>query len=171
MAKTTRKNGRTATISKPRTTDARHAPQQQNGNGHLEVIAESTATQRLPVLKTYKIYIGGKFPCTESGRYYLLRDAKNQPIANICLCSRKDVRDAVVAARAAQSSWAGKSAYNRGQILYRIAEMLEGRAAQFIDELTQTGLATSVARTEVERSIDRVLYYAGWADKYQQVFS
>src|SRR4051794_29125285 len=107
MAKTPRKNGRTATITKPRTTDARRAPQQQNGNGHLEVIDESTATQRLPVLKTYKIYIGGKFPRTESGRYYLLKNAKSQPIANICLCSRKDFRDAVVAGRAAQSSWAG----------------------------------------------------------------
>src|SRR5207249_251570 len=106
-----------------------------------------------------------------SGRYYLLKNAKGQPIANMCLCSRKDFRDAVVAARAAQSSWAGKSAFNRGQILYRVAEMLEGRAAQFIEELAQSGLATSVARNEVERSIDRVLYYAGWSDKYQQIFS
>jgi acyl-CoA reductase-like NAD-dependent aldehyde dehydrogenase len=89
----------------------------------------------------------------------------------MCLCSRKDFRDAVVAARAAQSSWAGKSAYLRGQILYRIAEMLEGRAAQFVEELTTTGLTTSAARLEVEKSIDRVLYYAGWSDKYQQIFS
>jgi acyl-CoA reductase-like NAD-dependent aldehyde dehydrogenase len=140
-----------------------------SGNGHAEV--EVATSDRLPVLKTYKIYIGGKFPRTESGRYYLLRDTKHQPIANVCLCSRKDFRDAVVAARGAQSSWAGKSAYNRGQILYRIAEMLEGRAAQFVDELVTTGLATSVARTEVEKSIDRVLYYAGWSDKYQQIFS
>jgi len=168
MAKSTRKNGRaTQTASRPRVIESSRA---DNGNGHVKQIDQATSA-RLPVLKTYKIYIGGKFPRTESGRYYLLKDAKGKPLANICLCSRKDFRDAVVAARAAQSSWAGKSAYNRGQILYRIAEMLEGRAAQFVDELTQTGLATSVAKAEVERSIDRVLYYAGWADKYQQVFS
>src|SRR4051812_46856922 len=144
-------------------------PQASNGNGHARF--EETTADRLPVLKTYKIYIGGKFPRTESGRYYLLKNAKGKAVANVCLCTRKDFRDAVVAARAAQSSWAGKSAYNRGQILYRIAEMLEGRAAQFIDELTTSGLAASVARAEVEKSIDRVLYYAGWADKYQQIFS
>src|SRR2546423_8100423 len=122
------------------------------GNGHVQTLPRVSRIQddhgatRLPVLKTYKISIGGKFPRTESGRYYLLKNAQGQPIANMCLCSRKDFRDAVVAARAAQSSWAGKSAFNRGQILYRIAEMLEGRAAQFIDELAQSGLATSVAR-------------------------
>jgi acyl-CoA reductase-like NAD-dependent aldehyde dehydrogenase len=143
------------------------APRNTGGNGAVEIVP----SDRLPVLKTYKIYVGGKFPRTESGRYYLLKDAKHQPHANICLCSRKDFRDAVVAARGAQSSWAGKSAYNRGQILYRIAEMLEGRAAQFVDELTTSGLAASAARLEVEKSIDRVLYYAGWADKYQQIFS
>jgi hypothetical protein len=104
-----------------------------------------TADSRLPVLKTYKIYIGGKFPRTESGRYYILKSADGQSIANICDCTRKDFRDSVVAARAAQSSWAKRSAYNRGQILYRIAEMLEGRAAQFVDELQQqTGVTTSV---------------------------
>src|SRR3954468_2048893 len=158
MAKTTQKR-------KPRMS----TPQPSNGNGRAHF--EERTSDRLPVLKTYKIYIGGKFPRSESGRYYLLKDAKGAAIANICLCSRKDFRESVVAARAAQSSWAGKSAYNRGQILYRIAEMLEGRAAQFIDELTTSGLATSVARVEVEKSIDRVLYYAGWADKYEQIFS
>src|SRR5205823_11522590 len=120
---------------------------------------------RLPVLKTYKIYIGGKFPRTESGRYYLLKSSDGQPIANMCLCSRKDFRDAVVAARAAQSSWAARSAYNRGQILYRIAEMLEGRADQFVSELVQVGVPASAGMREVQTSIDRVLYYAGWADK------
>ena len=169
MAKQSRKNGRSNGASevarKPRVTESPDS----NGNGHAAPSNASSA--RLPVLKTYKIYIGGKFPRTESGRYYLLKNPQGQPLANMCLCTRKDFRDAVVAARAAQSSWASKSAYNRSQILYRIAEMLEGRTAQFIDELTQSGLATSVARTEVERSIDRVLYYAGWADKYQQVFS
>jgi acyl-CoA reductase-like NAD-dependent aldehyde dehydrogenase len=165
MAKQTRKNSQHA--RNPRLT---RAARPDNGNGHLPVEPPAT-TARLPVLKTYKIYVGGKFPRTESGRYYLLKNPKGEPLANICLCSRKDVRDAVVAARAAQTSWAVRSAYNRAQILYRIAEMLEGRAAQFVDELTSTGLATSSARLEVEKSIDRFLYYAGWADKYQQVFS
>jgi acyl-CoA reductase-like NAD-dependent aldehyde dehydrogenase len=161
MSKTTQKKAaRVARIAKP---------QAANGNGRAHF--EETTVDRLPVLKTYKIYIGGKFPRTESGRYYLLKDAKGKAVANVCLCTRKDFRESVVAARNAQSSWAGKSAYNRGQILYRIAEMLEGRAAQFVEELVTTGLATAVARLEVERSIDRVLYYAGWADKYQQIFS
>src|SRR5215217_973623 len=166
MAKTTKRDGRNgATATKPRIT----SDVTENGNGHAPGATEEST--RLPILKTYKVYIGGKFPRTESGRYYLLKDAKGDAIANMCLCSRKDFRESVVAARNAQSSWASKSAYNRGQILYRIAEMLEGRTAQFIEELTQTGLAASAARIEVERSIDRVLYYAGWADKYQQIFS
>jgi acyl-CoA reductase-like NAD-dependent aldehyde dehydrogenase len=170
MAKTTKKNGRNgATQTAPR------KPRVSNhvttdGNGHAPAQDQHDST-RLPVLKTYKIYINGKFPRTESGRYYLLKNSKGDAIANMCLCSRKDFRESVVAARAAQPSWAGKSAYNRGQILYRIAEMLEGRAAQFIDELLLSGLAASAARLEVEKSIDRTLYYAGWADKYQQIFS
>lgn len=135
------------------------------------VEVESSDESRLPILKTYKIYIGGKFPRTESGRYYLIRDAKGEPLANVCRCSRKDVRDAVVAARAAQGSWSSRSAYNRSQILYRIAEMLEGRKAQFIDELQQQGISTAAAVSEVATSVDRLVYYAGWADKYQQVFS
>jgi acyl-CoA reductase-like NAD-dependent aldehyde dehydrogenase len=133
--------------------------------------AEKSDASRLAVLKTYKIYVGGKFPRSESGRYYLLKDTAGRAIANICDCSRKDFRDAVVVARAAQSSWASRSAYNRGQILYRIAEMLEGRAAQFVDELQQSGLAASAARKEVQQTIDRWVHYAGWADKYQQIFS
>lgn len=146
-------------------------------NGHVAVqrraprVQDDHGSSRLPVLKTYKIFIGGKFPRTESGRYYALRNRAGEPIANICLCSRKDFRDAVVAARAAQASWAARSAYNRSQILYRIAEMLEGRAAQFVDELAQLGVPASAAAREVQSSIDRALYYAGWADKYQQVFS
>src|SRR5437667_9483250 len=119
-----RKNGRTATAS--RLKDERAS----NGNGAAEHVEPQA--ERLPVLKTYKIYIGGKFPRTESGRYYLLKNAKGKAVANVCLCTRKDFREAVVAARSAQSSWASKSAYNRGQILYRVAEMLEGRAGQFI---------------------------------------
>ena len=129
------------------------------------------SADRLAVLKTYKIYIGGKFPRTESGRYYRLRNREGKPLANICDCSRKDFRDAVVAARNAQSSWASRAAYNRGQILYRIAEMLEGRSPQFVEELISQGESAPAARSEVAASIDRWVYYAGWADKYQQIFS
>ena len=127
-------------------------------------------TDRINVLKTYKTYIGGSFPRTESGRYYKVFDKNDNVLANACQCSRKDVRDAVVAAREAQPGWAGRSAYNRGQILYRIAEMLEGRKAQFVDELKTMGIHHQTAQKEVEMSIDRLIYYAGWTDKYQQVF-
>ena len=126
---------------------------------------------RVPVTKTYKIYIGGKFPRTESGRYFPLEDKKGNIIANVCRGSRKDFRNAVVAARKAQANWAKASAYLRGQILYRIAEMLEGRRDQFIAELVLQGGTQRAARKEVDQSIDRLIYYAGWADKYQQVFS
>lgn len=125
---------------------------------------------RINVLKTYKTYIDGKFPRTESGRYYKIYDRDDKVLANACQCSRKDVRDAVVSARNAQSGWAERSAYNRGQILYRIAEMLEGRQAQFIDELKTMGIHHQTAQKEVETAIDTLIYYAGWSDKYQQVF-
>lgn len=131
---------------------------------------EATAP-RVPVAKTYKLYIGGKFPRSESGRYYTLEHKDGRVIANVCRASRKDFRDAVVAARSAFDGWSGASAYLRGQILYRIAEMLEGRADQFTAELVLQGLSKPQARTEVTASIDRLVYYAGWADKYQQVFS
>jgi acyl-CoA reductase-like NAD-dependent aldehyde dehydrogenase len=127
--------------------------------------------KRLDVLKTYKLYINGKFPRTESGRYYLLKDEAGNSLANICRASRKDFREAVVAARKAQNDWAAKTAYNKGQILYRIAEMLEGRKAQFISELMQMGSTQTEAEAEVNLSIDRLVYYAGWSDKYIQVFS
>ncbi len=126
---------------------------------------------RLEILKTYKIYIGGQFPRTESGRYYTPKDKKGNPIANICLSSRKDVRNAVVAARKAYGSWSERTAFNRGQILYRIAEMLEGRRDQFIHELTIHGLTKADAIKEIDLSIDRIVYYAGWCDKYNQVLS
>lgn len=126
---------------------------------------------RLEINKTYKIFIGGKFPRTESGRYYPLYDKKENLIANLCLSSRKDVRNAVVEARKAQGSWASASAMNRGQILYRLAEMLEGRADQFVHEIRVQGASESKARKEVEAAVDRLVYYAGWSDKYQQVFS
>ncbi len=126
---------------------------------------------RLPILKTYKIYIGGKFPRTESGRYYVAENAKKEKLANVCLSSRKDFREAVVVARTAFGDWGSRAAFNRGQILYRIAEMLEGRKAQFIDELQQQSLSNAAAIKEVETSIDRLIYYAGWCDKFQQLYS
>jgi acyl-CoA reductase-like NAD-dependent aldehyde dehydrogenase len=134
-------------------------------------MAKRSKNPRVAVAKTYKIYIGGKFPRTESGRYFPLRDKRDKVIANICRSSRKDFRNAVVAARKAQPGWASASAYLRGQILYRIAEMLEGRREQFIAELELQGLSARTATAEVEQSIDRLIYFAGWADKYQQVFS
>lgn len=126
---------------------------------------------RLEVLKTYKLYIGGQFPRTESGRYYIAANRKGEQLANVCLSSRKDFREAVVAARSAQKGWAAKAANNRGQILYRIAEMLEGRRAQFIDELQKQDNTKAQAEAEVNTAIDRLIYYAGWCDKYQQLFS
>jgi acyl-CoA reductase-like NAD-dependent aldehyde dehydrogenase len=126
---------------------------------------------RLQVLKTYKIYIGGQFPRTESGRYYALLGKDGNALANVCLSSRKDARNAVVAARKAFGSWSERTAFNRGQIVYRIAEMLEGRRTQFIDELQLMGLSATNAAKEVDASIDRLVYYAGWCDKYQQILS
>ena len=127
--------------------------------------------ERLEVLKTYKIYIGGQFPRTESGRYYVAKNKKGQALANVCLSSRKDVRDAVGSARNAVGGWSGRAAFNRSQILYRIAEMLEGRRAQFIDELVKQDSSPKDAENEINLSIDRLIYYAGWCDKYQQIFS
>ena len=124
---------------------------------------------RLEVLKTYKIYIGGAFPRTESGRYYPLNDSTGKIIANMCLSSRKDFRNAVVSARGAFGGWSGRAAFNRSQILYRIAEMLEGRRGQFIDELKQQGSTEAQAKAEVDLAIDRWVYYSGWCDKFQQI--
>jgi acyl-CoA reductase-like NAD-dependent aldehyde dehydrogenase len=126
---------------------------------------------RLDINKTYKLYIGGKFPRSESGRYYSVFNDKGNLIANMCLASRKDFRNAVVIARKAQSSWSNTSALNRGQVLYRIAEMLEGRKEQFITELITQGESAKNACAEVAAAIDRLVYFAGWSDKYQQVFS
>lgn len=134
-------------------------------------LENKVSAKRVEVLKTYKIYIGGQFPRTESGRFYTPLNAAGDKLANVCLSSRKDFRDAVVSARGAVSGWNGRAAFNRGQILYRIAEMLEGRKAQFIDELLQQDATTAKATKEVNLAIDRLIYYAGWADKYQQIFS
>ncbi len=125
---------------------------------------------RLTIPKTYKLYIGGKFPRSESGRVYEVLSTNGDFLANAAKGSRKDARDAVVAARSAFSGWAGATAYNRGQVLYRIAELLEGRRAQFIDEIVQSeGLPADVASAQVDEAIDRWVWYAGWADKYVQV--
>jgi len=129
------------------------------------------STARVPVAKTYKIYIDGKFPRTESGRFFTLEDKDGNVLANICRGSRKDFRNAVVAARKAFPGWSAASAYLRGQILYRIAEMLEGRKEQFVAELHLQGQSKRRAQKEVDAAIDRLIYYAGWSDKYQQVFS
>jgi len=127
--------------------------------------------KRVEVLKTYKIYIDGKFPRTESGRFYKVLNKAKEPIANVCLSSRKDIRNAVQSARKAQGSWQERTAFNRGQVLYRIAEMLEGRRAQFVEELMLENSTKKEAQMEVDNSIDRIVYYAGWCDKFNQVAS
>ena len=129
------------------------------------------SSSRVPVAKTYKIYIDGKFPRTESGRYFPLENSDGNVIANMCRGSRKDFRNSVVAARKAFPGWSSASAYLRGQIMYRIAEMLEGRSDQFVAELVLQGQSKRRAKKEVEATIDRLIYYAGWSDKYQQIFS
>jgi acyl-CoA reductase-like NAD-dependent aldehyde dehydrogenase len=137
-------------------------------NENTEIAQASN--ERIKVLKTYKIYIGGQFPRTESGRYYAL-SLTDKSTVNVCLSSRKDFRNAVVKAREAQESWASRSALNRSQILYRIAEMLETRSAQFVEEMILQGSAKAAAKLEVEQSVDRLIYYAGWCDKYNPIFS
>jgi len=128
------------------------------------------APERVAVRKTYKIYIGGGFPRSESGRSYVVRAADGTPLANAVRGSRKDVRDAVRAARAAFPSWDARTAMNRGQVLYRVAELLEGRRDQFEAEVGQAeGLSAGEARAQVDRAIDRWVWYAGWADKISQV--
>jgi acyl-CoA reductase-like NAD-dependent aldehyde dehydrogenase len=125
---------------------------------------------RLDVRKTYKLYIGGKFPRSESGRSYEVVSASGEFLANAAMGSRKDVRDAVVAARAALPGWSGATAYNRGQVLYRVAEVLEGRRAQFVDEVAASeGLTVRAAGAVVDAAIDRVVWYSGWTDKIAQV--
>lgn len=126
--------------------------------------------ERLSVFKTYKLYVGGKFPRSESGRVYEVTDAKGKWLANAPQSSRKDARDAVVAARKAFGGWSGATAYNRGQILYRIAEMLEGRRDQYVREVGEAeGLSRSKAAAQVDAAIDRWVWYAGWTDKIAQV--
>jgi len=127
---------------------------------------------RLDVKKTYKLYIGGKFPRSESGRYLPAKSANGRHLDNFAHASRKDFRDAVVAARQAFDGWSKATAYNRGQILYRAAEMLQNRAEELVDEISRsTGLSLAKAKREVTLTIDRLVHFAGWTDKYTQVFS
>jgi len=126
---------------------------------------------RLDVKKTYKLYLGGKFPRSESGRYLPATSARGEHLDNYCHASRKDFRDAVVAARAAVGGWSQATAYNRGQILYRAAEMLQHRASELVTEIARaTGASQANAKREVTKTIDRLVHFAGWTDKYQQVF-
>ncbi|QKV94512.1 aldehyde dehydrogenase family protein [Streptomyces sp. NA02950] len=130
----------------------------------------SDRNDRLSVLKTYKLFVGGTFPRSESGRVYEVTDAKDRWLANAPQASRKDARDAVVAARKAFGGWSGATAYNRGQILYRVAEMLEGRRDQFVREVADAeGLSKSKAGAQVDAAIDRWVWYAGWSDKIAQI--
>ncbi|MEV4559379.1 aldehyde dehydrogenase family protein [Kitasatospora sp. NPDC049285] len=130
----------------------------------------SDVALRLDVFKTYKLYVGGKFPRSESGRVYEVTDAKGQWLANAPLGTRKDTRDAVLAARAAVKGWSGATAYNRGQVLYRVAEMLQGRREQFVAEVAAgEGVGVKKAAALVDAAIDRWVWYAGWTDKVAQI--
>lgn len=127
-------------------------------------------SERVDVRKTYKLFIGGAFPRSESGRSYEVCDATGLFIANVARASRKDARDAVIAARAGWKSWSSTTAYNRGQVMYRVAEVLEGRREQCVTEVSSAeGLGRRAAGKIIDASIDRLVWYAGWADKYAQV--
>jgi acyl-CoA reductase-like NAD-dependent aldehyde dehydrogenase len=131
---------------------------------------ERPAASRIPVRKTYKLYVGGQFPRSESGRSYVVRGADGAPLANAARSSKKDLRDAVRLCRGAFAGWDGKTAMNRGQVLYRVAELMEGRRAQFVEEVAAAEGMTAAAATEsVDRTIDRWVWYAGWADKVSQL--
>jgi acyl-CoA reductase-like NAD-dependent aldehyde dehydrogenase len=148
---------------------ARH-PSGHSSGSRVASRAVPEAAPRIEVRKTYKLYIGGAFPRTESGRSYLVSGADGAPVANACRGSRKDLRDAVRAARKAFPGWADRTAMNRGQILYRVAELMEGRRDQFVAEVAQAeGLRQERARAVVDRAVDRWVWYAGWADKIAQV--
>lgn len=125
---------------------------------------------RLEVKKTYKLYIGGKFPRSESGRSFPAHNSSGEVVARMSQASRKDLRDAVRTARGAVDGWAGATGYNRGQVIYRIAETLEDRAGSFVDQLVEAGASATAARKEVAASVDRLVWYAGWADKFAQMF-
>ena len=124
---------------------------------------------KIPIAKTYKLFIDGAFPRSESGRTFSVNNSEGELIANVSQASRKDFREAVRAARSAQSPWASRTAYNRGQILYRVAEMLESRKPEFLELLKSIGVNNRVATREIEDSIQRLVWYAGWSDKYSQL--
>ena len=125
---------------------------------------------RLPVLKTYKLFIGGNFPRTESGRVFSIK-SDHRSATQVCRASKKDLRDAVVAAKKAQPDWSKRSGMNRGQVLYRIAEILESRSSEIADEIVRfTGQKLTIARREIQISIDRFIWYAGWSDKFTNLF-
>lgn len=155
------------------TTRALHTLYQSRLSTGATRMTDTSSADRLSVLKTYKLFIGGKFPRTESGRSLPVLDGVGQTIAHVCRASRKDLRESVEAARAAFPAWSSATAYNRGQILYRIAEMLEGRRDEFEHLQSATtqssGRSTIDPSVQVTRSIDRLVAYAGWADKYAQV--
>jgi len=140
-------------------------------NDFKEVNDSRVKATRLGIPKTYKLYIGGKFPRTESGRYSQIKSKSGKIVANVCQASRKDFRDTVSAARLSWQSWSSQSPYTRGQIVYRIGEILDGRRSQFIEELITQGYSAKRAELEVTLALDRIIHYAGWADKYQQIFS
>ncbi|MEU3463667.1 aldehyde dehydrogenase family protein [Streptomyces sp. NPDC006733] len=136
----------------------------------LDKAEKAERSERLSVFKTYKLYAGGKFPRSESGRVYEVTDSKGNWLANAPLSSRKDARDAVVAARKAFGGWSGATAYNRGQVLYRVAEMLEGRREQFVAEVAAgEGVSKAKAAAQVDAAVDRWVWYAGWTDKIAQI--
>jgi len=146
------------------------APAKNAPSGASASPASPASPARIEVRKTYKLYIGGAFPRSESGRSYLVSAADGTPLANACRASRKDVRDAVRSARQAVDGWAAKTAMNRGQVLYRVAELMEGRRDQFSAEVAAAeGLRDARAREAVDRAIDRWVWYAGWADKIAQI--
>ncbi len=156
---TATRSGRRATVLDERTRDV---PATTNGAG--------ARSDRIGVRKTYKLYIGGAFPRTESGRAYEVFGARGELLANACRGTRKDIRDAVRAARKAQPGWASRTAYNRSQILYRIAELMEGRRDQFVAEvMAAEGISRARATRAVDAAIDRWVWYAGWADKFHQM--
>jgi acyl-CoA reductase-like NAD-dependent aldehyde dehydrogenase len=133
-------------------------------------MSDTATAARLAVRKTYKLYIGGAFPRSENGRSYVVTDHKDRFLANAALASRKDARDAVTAARKAFGGWSAATAYNRGQVLYRVAELLEGRRAQFVAEVRAAeGLGARQAEAVVDATVDRWVWYAGWSDKLAQV--
>jgi acyl-CoA reductase-like NAD-dependent aldehyde dehydrogenase len=135
-----------------------------------DTVSDGGRTARLEVRKTYKLYVGGAFPRSESGRTYEVRSSAGEFLANAALASRKDARDAVLAARKAFAGWSGATAYNRGQVLYRVAEVMEGRRAQFVDDVSRAeGRDAEAAGRVVDAAIDRWVWYAGWTDKIAQV--